>query len=534
MTPRTRNLILLPLIAGAYFLCGKLGLRLAFVQANATAVWAPTGLAIAAVLLLGLRVWPAIFVGAFLVNLTTAGTVWTSLGIAAGNTLEAVVGGWLVQRFASGPRAFDRASDVFRFTGLAAVLATTVSATIGVTVLSLGGFSPWREFLRVWFTWWLGDASGALVVTPLLVTWLRAPAPDVRRAREGILLIGLMIVAATLIFRGMLRQLPVSYAALPPLLLLAFRMGPRGAAIGVLALASVALWGTLTGRGPFARPDANESLLLLQAFHATAALTAYVLAAVVAERSTALQAARKGEEENALLYRDAQRSIAARDEFLSVASHELKTPLTSLLLNLDGLLRLARKKGIELHPEAEAMVEGARKQVLELGTLINSMLDFTRIRAGKLQIDRVEMDLAEVAREVATQLEPEFVRTRSALTLELAPIRGRWDRLRMSQVITNLLTNALKYGRNGPVRLSAGPGGPGARIAVQDRGIGMTAEQIERVFHPFERAVTSRHYEGLGLGLYIIRQIVEAHGGSVRVESQAEVGSTFTVDLPLE
>ena len=132
-------------IAGVYFVAGKLGLALASVHPSATTVWPPTGIALAATLLLGYRVWPALFVGAFLVNLTTAGSVWTSLGIASGNTLEALLGAWLVTRFANGCHAFDRPRDIVRFVGLAGVLSTTVSATVGVASLSLGGYARDRK-----------------------------------------------------------------------------------------------------------------------------------------------------------------------------------------------------------------------------------------------------------------------------------------------------------------------------------------------------------------------------------------------------
>src|SRR5258707_1221496 len=140
-----------------YLVAGKLGLMLAFVHASATAVWPPTGIALVALLMLGPRVWPAIFLGAFIVNITTAGSVATSIGIAAGNTLEGVVGAYLVRRFARGPQAFNRAQDVFTFAVLAGLLSTMVSATVGVASLSLGGFFNWGDSRSVWWELWLGD-----------------------------------------------------------------------------------------------------------------------------------------------------------------------------------------------------------------------------------------------------------------------------------------------------------------------------------------------------------------------------------------
>src|SRR6266704_1423265 len=166
-----RRLGLLLALGAAYFIAGKLGLRLAFLNASATAVWPPTGIALVAFVLLGYDVWPAILASAFLVNLTTAGSVATSIGIALGNTLEGVVGAYLVNRFARGRRAFDRPQDVFIFTALAAMVSTTVSATVGVTTIWLAGYAGWADYGPIWLTWWLGDAAGDLVVAPAVLLW---------------------------------------------------------------------------------------------------------------------------------------------------------------------------------------------------------------------------------------------------------------------------------------------------------------------------------------------------------------------------
>src|SRR2546428_9815326 len=186
---------------GLYVVAGKLGLSLAFVHASASPVWPPTGIALATLLTLGYRGWPAIFAGAFVVNITTAGSLATSLGIAAGNTLEGLVGAYLVNRFAGGARVFDRAPDVFKFAGLAALMSTIISATVGVGTLTLGGYAAWADFSPIWFTWWLGDAAGALIVAPLLVLWVRGWRSDAPR--------GNLLEAAALWFSTILVGLAV-------------------------------------------------------------------------------------------------------------------------------------------------------------------------------------------------------------------------------------------------------------------------------------------------------------------------------------
>src|SRR5438034_2777800 len=172
MEPLLKRLAAILALAAVYFCAGKFGLSLASLNGSASAVWPPTGIALAAVLLWGHRLWPGIFLGAFLVNFATTGSPVADLGIAVGNTVEAVLGAWLVNRYAQGTRAFDRAREVFKFVVLAAMLSTVVSATLGVTSLCLGREARWEQYPAIWLTWWLGDMVGALVVAPLLVIWL--------------------------------------------------------------------------------------------------------------------------------------------------------------------------------------------------------------------------------------------------------------------------------------------------------------------------------------------------------------------------
>ena len=270
-------------VAGVYFLAGKLGLTLAFYHPSATPIWPPTGIALVGLLLLGYEVAPAVFLGAFLVNLTTIGTVATSLGIAFGNTLEAVCAAWLIGRYAGGRRALETPGNVIRFAGVAALLSPLVSATIGVTTLAVGSLATWSDFVPIWLTWWLGDAGGALVVAPALLLWANdwRVSWDARRALEALgLLAGLALISG-LVFA---QFLPLEFLAMPLLVWAAYRFSPREAATAVLVLAALAVWGTLRSSGPFAATSPNESLLLLQAFLAVVSVTTLVLATLVRER----------------------------------------------------------------------------------------------------------------------------------------------------------------------------------------------------------------------------------------------------------
>ena len=277
-------------LAGVYFCAGKLGLSLAYVHESASAVWPPSGIGLAALLLWGYRLWPGIFLGAFLVNLTTSGSLSTTLSIAFGNSLEAVLGAWLINYFADGAKVFERARNIFKFVLLAALLSTTVSATFGATSLTLVGFAHGQQYAAIWLTWWLGDMAGVLLIAPLMVIWLIQPFPELRSRRvieAAGLLLALLAVGYVIFVAQPLAGL--ESMTILPLLWAAFRFGQRGAVTAAVLMSGIALAGTLQGIGPFATANPNTSLLHLQSFMGTVAMAALVLAAVTTEAKRAEQ-----------------------------------------------------------------------------------------------------------------------------------------------------------------------------------------------------------------------------------------------------
>ncbi len=242
--------------------------------------------------------------------------------------------------------------------------------------------------------------------------------------------------------------------------------------------------------------------------------------------------------DNARLYQDATTAIRVRDEFLSIASHELKTPLTPLQLQVRGLLSKLDELTTGAPPREwlEPRLARIARQGDRLERLVNEMLDVANISGGRLTLQLDEVDLAGVVREVEERLEQtgEIRRWHGAMTID-APERlvGRWDPLRVEQIVEALLCNALKYGAGKPIAVGAATRGDSAVLTVQDHGIGISAADRQRIFGRFERAVSARRYGGLGVGLYLVRQLAEALGGEVEVESAAGYGSTFRVTLPL-
>jgi signal transduction histidine kinase len=235
--------------------------------------------------------------------------------------------------------------------------------------------------------------------------------------------------------------------------------------------------------------------------------------------------------EHARLLREATVAAAAREEFLHVASHELRGPLGTLRLTVHLLRRDVRKGD---RSEIEARLRVLDRQAQRLVRLSDALLDVSRITAGRVELAREQGDLAALVRDVASAFEEEAAEVDAPLTVEAAePVRCTFDAGRVEQVVSNLLSNALKYGRGQPIRIAVRALGDRARIEVEDHGLGIPVEDQERIFGRFERAVSGRHYAGLGLGLWIARRLVDAHGGSIQVKSAPGLGSTFTVDLPL-
>ena len=238
--------------------------------------------------------------------------------------------------------------------------------------------------------------------------------------------------------------------------------------------------------------------------------------------------------DNARLYREAQDAVRARDEFLTVASHELNTPITSLLL-LGQTLRDTRHQMTE--PMVERSLEVMAQQTRRLSVLVKELLDVTRVQAGALRIRREPLDLVWLLRDVAERFAEEGRPARRALELQLpGRLEGQWDRTCLDQIVSNLLSNAFKFGAGRPVvivldELEPGPEGR-VRLQVRDQGIGVPPDRLKDIFDPFARAVPASHYGGLGLGLYIVKSLVRALQGKVSVDSTLGSGSTFTVELP--
>ena len=278
----------LAILCAAYFGAAKAGLAFAFANQSVTAVWPPTGIALAAVLIWGYRMWPAIAVGAFLANITTAGPDGSVLAIATGNTLEAVVGGFLLSRVAGFRPSLERVRDVLSLVVFAGLLSTAISATVGVTSLWTAGLVPAGQIPSTWRVWWFGDLGGDLVVAPALLIFAGRPALERRPwvRTEALGLAAVLVAVTTVAFSS---RVSFAYVVIVVLLWIGIRFQQPGTAVAGLVASGIAIWATAHGRGPFVGGSADAELLRAQLFVGVAMISGLVASAMNAERMRAQQ-----------------------------------------------------------------------------------------------------------------------------------------------------------------------------------------------------------------------------------------------------
>lgn len=537
----------------AYFAVAKIGLALASIHPSASPIWPPTGLALAAVMLRGYRVWPAIFLGACLANLTTAGSVSTSFAIALGNTLECLVGGYLISRWSDGQGTFDSPAGVAKFALITLVAATPISATIGVGSLALAGYADNAGIVSTWITWWLGDLAGALVITPVIVLWARSGIWS--RPREDLLETGAVLAAAAavglLAFSPLIDQTPnrdpLGFLAILPLMWAALRRGQRDTASVALVLSAFALWGAMSGEGPFARSTLNDSLLLLIMYMISASVPTLALSAdvavhrqterslraahteldrIVQERTMALEEAREA-------LHQAQK-MEALGQLTGGIAHDFNNVLTVIINSLESARGFADKDA-KTRKRLDRALQAARNGT----SLVQQMLVFAR--RGPLQVQATDInEIVVSAMAMFSRGAAEAIEVRTDLAPDL-----RWataDATQLQSAILNLAVNArdaMPSGgrltirtRNMPLSAPAHlPPGDYVTITIADTGEGMSPDVLARAFEPF--FTTKEIGKGTGLGLSMVYSTMQQMGGDVAIESRPGEGTTVRLTLPV-
>ncbi len=524
----------LTLLAAVYFVAARIGFAAAAVHPVVSSAWPPSGIAFAMLLLLGIRFWPAIAVGAFLVNFTGGIPLLGALSIAVGNTLEAVVGVWLLERFARFRPSLDRLRDVLALVLLGATASTAISATIGTIVLKLVGGGAGRSAQTIWLAWAAGDSIGILILTPLILAWAigRRPRITLHNSIEAGVLAGILVVFTTVLF-----ELPFNYvyAIFPFTIWAAVRFGRRGAATASFVVAVLAVWHTVRGVGPFAGPTPINNLFQLQIFIALLSLTSLMLAAVIAEREAAEAALELTRQQS----RQAQK-MEAVGRLAGGVAHDFNNLLTVIASCTDFVLGDPTLPG-----EHRADLDEVKKATDRATSLTRQLLAF-----GRTQMLRPStIDLNDQLSHLLPMLKRLFESTieiRIETSPDLWPVRA--DATQIEQVLLNLALNsrdAMKDGgvltfstENAVVGSGQGPDDreyvmkPGDYVVlkVRDTGIGMDGETQRRVFEPF--FTTKETGKGSGLGLATAYGIVKQSGGYIKLVTALGKGAEFQIYLP--
>jgi PAS domain S-box-containing protein len=610
-------------LAGAYIGAAKLGIELSVAKGVITPVWAPTGIAIAALFLLGRGLWPAVAVGAFVANSISGASLLEAAGISVGNTLEALVGATLFVRAGLRP-SLDRVRDVAALVVLGAAASPVVAATNGVAVLRLG--NP-IDVDSSWLLWWVGDAMGALIVAPLILVWSTQPWKAFARrsqlAEAVAVTAGLAAVSAAVSFGGYWRY---PHAVFPLLIWATLRFRQPGAVSGSFLVTAVAVAGAVHGSIPLGDRPPTEIVQILEGLLAAGAVSLLLLGAVLSEREEAVARLAEAQRLAGLgswewdigrnrvtwsseLYRlygvepqarvtyeaylarvhpedrelvtgtvaqasadgapflmehrivrpdgavrwvqarghvvtddagapvrmlgtaqdisERKRVEELRDSILSAVSHELRTPLAAIV----GLTVTLRDLGAGLSPEKRSeMVFYLAEQARRLERLLVDLLDLDRLRHQFLRPRFRATDLGQLV----TQVVAEHEASGRSVVVEVDPVEAHVDPPKVERIVDNLVANAFRHTPAGSeVHVRVAPGDRGAVISVDDRGPGVDPDERETIFEIFRRGDAGEASgRGTGVGLALVAQFADLHGGRAWVEDRPGGGASFRVFLP--
>ncbi len=504
-------------LAVVYFAVAKASLVLAIPPGYATAVWPPAGIALVALWRGGLRLWPGVLVGATAANYTIE-SLPASLAVGCGNCLEAVAGAWLMQRLLDDPRGpFSQPRYTMRFFAIA-LGSALIAATLGTLALDASGALPPGGWWENWGTWWLGDATGMMIVAPLLVAWIR-PGRVVwtpPRIAEGATVLVLMVLVAGEIFFGWIfasqHSMPLTYLLVPFIIWAAIRFAAREASTLCAVVSAIALVATVTGSGPFAGRSLNESLILQQVFVSTLVATGLVLAALMRSLRRANETMRLAREE--------------MEHMVHLAAHDLQEPLRTVE-SFSDLLQLRFRD--RLDGEGQEFLRFITGGAARARQLIEDLLAVAEAGRRELALEEVDSDAALTA--ALQSLKGAIDASGARVMHERLPL-VRADRRMLESLFQNLVGNAVKHsaGRHPRVEVIAQKEGRAWQFSVRDNGPGIDPRHHEKIFRMFERL--DRKAAGSGAGLTLCSTIVSRHGGRIWVESAASGGATFHFTLP--
>lgn len=514
-------------MAIVYWVVARLSLSLALVNGQVTPLWPPSGIALVAFVLFGRRMWPAIAVAAFAVNLPLGPSPAGAAAIAAGDTLAPLLASELLRR-ADFHHELDRMRDAIAIVVLGALLGMTASATIGASVLILSGRVPIASFAATWTVWWAGDAMGVLLVAPMLLSFVPRPGVLPLGWRRSVELAGLLTGIGIVTYFLFENPYQIEYLVLPLIAIAAWRFRLAGAAPAALIASIIAAWAAVKSVGPFASESVIEKMVTLQAFNVSVSLASFLLAAFVDERQQIDQMAR--------LYEGASLAIAAKTDAIDVAASELGPPAALLTSYLEVLSRG------NLGPPPQkwhAILRVMADKAWQIDRLIKDLSDAARIEGKAQTPERAYVDLREAVLLAAKRAGPRLEVSGGEISTRLGdePVPVDADPRQIGRILDNLINNSLTYtARPARLKVDAASEGDRAVVRVTDNGIGMSPAERARVFQPFHRTKNPAFSSvpGTGLGLYASRKLAEANRGKLTLErTRPGLGSCFMLDLPL-
>jgi signal transduction histidine kinase len=533
-------LIKILLLAGLYFVTAKAGLSLSPVSGFATLVWPPTGIALAVLVLFGVRYWPGIFIGAIITNVSAGAHLPLAIGIATGNTLEAVIGAWLLRRFNFNTQ-FDSVRDVALLVVCSALLATGVSATIGTSSLLIGRTITLDAYPITWATWWVGDMLGCLIVAPFLFVWVRQYRIRVsmNQALELLLLMAFFLSVGMIIFSNYSKANAIPfdppYLVFPFLIWAALRFRMRLIVSLNILLAAMTVLAAIYDQGPFTRGTLYDTLFASQLFIGVTVVTFLTFSALMSERRSTQRALETLLTKKTVELRKEKELEKLQGEFIAVASHELKTPLTSLKAYAQILNNTVARSRNKQTKQLAAKVD---KQADKLIRLTDELLDVSRIESGNITLRKTRFDIKAFLERIVDDVQRTTQTHVIEKHLEVSK-QAFADQTRIEQVVLNLIENAIKYSpKAGRIIASASETRNEIIISVQDFGPGIPKKDLVKIFRRFYRLADNskdkQAISGIGLGLFIASKIIRQHDGKMWAESKPGKGSTFYVSLPLK
>jgi signal transduction histidine kinase len=489
-------------------------------------LWLPTGISFTALYLLGLQYWPFLLLGEIVAYCSEHYPLFNIfIGPTAGIIVNYIIVKQLKKKLGQ-EVVFSRLQDLFTFLLIAVIIGPFLGSFATIFLFYIGGAIPSDKLFETWRAWWFSQGMGTLIVTGFFFHWVndrkhRNPLLKAR-AIEAIFIFSLIILTSLLIFTSLSNYnrslLFKPYFLYTCVLWASLRFDLFGATFTAIIMALTAVAGEIGGFVAFSTSniDPSDRLILLQFMIAAISFTGLVVAATVREKSEALD---------------------AKNEFLDIASHELKTPITSLKLQLQLLQkRLDKKPEITAADlEQKTFLTKVDRQVNRLVRIVEQLLDVSRAERRIMELDLEEISLNELISQLTERLAGDLQNAKCTLKLNIpTEIKGMWDPFRLEQVLENLLSNAIKYAPGQAIEVSAQVKNNRVELSVRDYGHGIDATKQSTIFDRFVRASEVRHVQGLGLGLFITRRIIEAHGGTIVVDGTLKNGAQFNISLPLK